>query len=156
MTRIALDTNVLAYIAGVDRHVDDGRKIESSRALLKQLRGRATLIAPVQALGELFVVLTRSGAHRDEARDAVLRMAQAFAAADSSSSAFLSALDLVAAHKLQLWDALILNAAAEAGCTLLLSEDMNSGFAWRGTVVVDPFAPSPDARLTRLLERAGD
>jgi predicted nucleic acid-binding protein len=62
VTRIAFDTNVLAYIAGVDRHADDGRKIDVSRALLKQLRGRATLIAPVQALGELFVLLTRAGA----------------------------------------------------------------------------------------------
>ncbi len=47
-------------------------------------------------------------------------------------------------------DALILNAAAEAGCELLLSEDMASGFAWRGTVVVNPFAPSPGERLARL------
>lgn len=149
--RIAFDTNVLAYIAGVDRHVDDGPKIESSRALLSQLRDRAALIAPVQVLGELFVVLIRSGASRDEARETVLRMAQSFGTADSNNSAFLSALDLAAAHRLQFWDALILNAAAEAGCTLLLSEDMSSGFAWRGTVIVDPFAPSRDERLARLL-----
>jgi predicted nucleic acid-binding protein len=151
VTRLAFDTNVLAYIAGVDRHAADGRKIEASRTLLKRLQGRATLIAPVQVLGELFVVLTRSGASRDEARETVLRMAQAFGAADSDSSAFLSALDLAASHKLQFWDALILNAAAEAGCTFLLSEDMSSGFTWRGVVVVDPFAPSLDGRLARLI-----
>lgn len=151
MTRIAFDTNVLACIVGVLRHADDGPKIEAGRALLKQLGGRAALIAPVQALGELFVVLTRAGASRGEARETVLRMAQSFSTADSNSSAFLSALDLAAAHKAQLWDALILNAAAEAGCMLLLSEDMSSGFAWRGTVVVNPFSPSLDERLARLL-----
>ncbi len=149
--RIAFDTNILAYIAGVDRHADDRPKIESSRGLLRALRERATLVAPVQALGELFVVLMRSGAARSEARETVLRVAQAFGAADSNSSAFLSALDLAAAHQLQFWDALILNAAAEAGCSLLLSEDMSSGFAWRGTVVVDPFAQARDERLNRLL-----
>ncbi len=151
MTRIAFDTNVLAYIAGVDRHADDGPKVEAARTLLKQLSGRATLIAPVQALGELVVVLTRAGASRDEARETVLRMAQSFAMADSNRSALLSALDLAAAHKLQFWDALIINAAAEAGSALLLSEDMSSGFAWRGTVVVNPFALSLDERLARLL-----
>jgi predicted nucleic acid-binding protein len=151
VTRLAFDTNVLAYIAGVDRHAADERKIEASRTLLKRLQGRATLIAPVQVLGELFVVLTRSGASRDEARETVLRMAQAFGAADSDSSAFLSALDLAAGHKLQFWDALILNAAAQAGCSLLLSEDMSSGFTWRGVVVVDPFAPALDGRLARLI-----
>lgn len=150
MSRVAFDTNVLAYVAGVERHAADAAKIDASRILLKRLLGRAALVAPVQVLGELHVVLTRSGSSRDEARDVVLRMTEAFDMADSSSSAFLSALDLASAHKLQLWDALILNAAAEAGCTLLLSEDMASGFAWRGTVVVDPFAASPDERLARL------
>jgi predicted nucleic acid-binding protein len=78
-------------------------------------------------------------------------LAQSFRAADSTTSAFLSALDLAATHKLQFWDALILNAAAEAGCALLLSEDMASGFVWRGTVVIDPFVSSLDERLTRFL-----
>ena len=75
------------------------------------------------------MVLNRSGASREEARETALRMYQAFGTADSSSSALLSALDLASAHKLRLWDALILNAAAQAGCTLLLSEDTASGFA---------------------------
>ena len=151
MSRIAFDTNVLAYIAGVDRHPDDAAKIDTSRTLLRQLRGQASLIAPVQVLGELYVVLNRSGASREEARETVLRMARAFGTADSNSSAFLSALDLASGHQLQLWDALILNAAAEAGCALLLSEDMSSGFAWRGTVVINPFAASVDERLSRLI-----
>ena len=150
MSRVAFDTNVLAYIAGVDRHADDAAKIEASRALLRQLRGRATLLVPVQALGELYVVLTRSGASREEARGTVLRMAQALGSLDSSRLAFLSALDLATTHKLQMWDALILNAAAEAGCTLLLSEDMANGLTWRGTAVVNPFAAVTDERLTRL------
>ena len=150
MSRVAFDTNVLAYVAGVDRHPDDAAKIDTSRTLLRQLRGRASLIAPIQVLGELYVVLNRAGASRDEARETVLRMKQAFGTADSNSSAFLSALDLASAHKMQLWDALILNAAAEAGCALLLSEDMASGFAWRGTIVINPFAASIDERLGRL------
>jgi predicted nucleic acid-binding protein len=55
-------TNVLAYIAGVDRHPDDIAKVDASRALLKRLRGRASLVAPIQVLGELHVVLSRAGA----------------------------------------------------------------------------------------------
>jgi predicted nucleic acid-binding protein len=150
VNRVAFDTNILAYIAGVERHPDDAAKIGAARALLQRLTDRAALVAPVQVLGELFVVLTRAGANREEAREIVLRMADAFAAAETTRSAFLSALDLASLHKLQLWDALILNAAAEAGCSLLLSEDMATGFAWRGAVVVNPFAAPPDERLVRL------
>lgn len=99
--RLALDTNIIAYVAGVDRHVDDEGKIARGRDILRRLRGRASLILPVQVLGELFVVLTRAGATREEARETVLRLAQALAVADTSRSTLFSALDLVAAHKLQ-------------------------------------------------------
>ena len=81
----------------------------------------------------------------------ILRMAQSLAVVDTGRSTLFAALDLVAAHKLQFWDALILNAAADAGCALLLSEDMAAGFSWRGTTVVDPLSSPVDERLAALL-----
>lgn len=149
---VGLDSNVLAYLAGVGRSPDDGAKIDAARALLATLSGRAQCVAPVQALGELFVVLIRAGASREEARTIVLRFQQSFALADSAESALLSALDLAAAHGLQFWDSLILNAAAEAGCALLLSEDIQDGFVWRGVTVANPFAVQRHGRLAALLE----
>lgn len=151
MTRIGVDTNVLAYYAGVDRHDDDAAKIDMSQDLFARLHSRAQIVLPVQVLGELFVVLTRSGEPRDAAREAVLRLADTFAIVDSTRSGFLAALDLATTHKMQLWDSLILNAAAEAGCAFLLSEDMGDGFAWRGTVVINPLVDPPDDRLMDLL-----
>ena len=43
---------------------------------------------------------------------------------------------------------MILNAAADAGCALLLSEDMRPGFAWRGVTVANPFAAAHFASAT--------
>jgi hypothetical protein len=34
---------------------------------------------------------------------------------------------------------MILSAAADARCRLLLSEDLQEGFTWRGVTVVNPF-----------------
>jgi predicted nucleic acid-binding protein len=51
----------------------------------------------------------------------------------------------------QFWDAMILSAAADAGCTLLLSEDMQNGFVARGVTVVNPLADAPHPRLAGLL-----
>jgi predicted nucleic acid-binding protein len=48
-------------------------------------------------------------------------------------------------------NALILSAAADAGCSLLLSEDLQSGITWRGVRVVDPFAKKMDVRLKRVM-----
>ncbi len=151
MTFIGLDTNVLAYLAGVERHPDDAQKVVEARRLIGLLSGTTRLVVPVQALAELFVVLVKAGDARSSARETVLTMSRGLAVVPSRPETLAAALDLATDHKLQLWDALILNAAADAGCTLLLSEDMHPGFTVRGLVVVNPFAAKADARLARLL-----
>lgn len=139
--RYGLDTNVLAYFAGVDRAPGDGHKIGRARELVGTLAVDAELVVPVQALGELFVVLQRAGASRVEARDIILAFQQDFTVAATAETTLLSALDLAAEHQFQIWDALIINAAADAGCTILLTEDMQHGFIWRGVKLFDPFGP---------------
>ena len=66
----------------------------------------------------------------------------------------LAAMDLAADHDLSIWDAVILAAAADAGCRLLLSEDMQDGFAWRGLTVANPFADRRHPLLTAILNEA--
>ena len=153
MTRVALDSNVLAYLAGVSRSAEDEAKITDARSLVKRLANQASLIAPAQAMGELFVVLRRSGAAADEARTIVIEFADAFGTSASEVHSVLAAADLVVDHKLQFWDALILTAAANAACTMLLSEDMQSGFVTRGVTIVDPFSKPIHPKLAAL--RAG-
>src|SRR3546814_856388 len=126
MTRVALDSNILVYLAGVSRTAEDDAKVERARDWLERLSKAASLIAPAQALGELFVVLRRSGASATEARAILLEFADSFGTSASVARTALSAADLVVDHKLQYWDALIVTAAADAGCTLLLSEDRRS------------------------------
>jgi predicted nucleic acid-binding protein len=148
---IGFDSNILAYLAGVNRGEDDVAKIGRCRTLLGQLSGKAACITSVQALGELFVVLTRAGASRDEARAIVLRFREGFTVAGSEERTLMSALDLAVAHRLQLWDSLILSAAADCGCAMLLSEDMQDGFVWRGVTVVNPLLPGLHRRLAEIL-----
>ena len=150
MTRVALDSNVLAYLAGVSRSSEDEAKITEARSLIKRLADHVSLIAPAQAVGELFVVLRRSGVPADEARAILIEFADAFGTSASELGSVLAATDLVVDHKLQFWDSLILTAAANAGCTLLLSEDMQSGFVTRGVTIVDPFAKRPHPKLAAI------
>ena len=144
---VALDTNVLAYAEGIN---DAQRQARAADVIANLPAGIA--IVPVQVLGELFRVLTgkakRSAA---EARDAILSWRDAISTRDTSAAALLAAMDLVADHHLSIWDALILAVAAEAGCRLLLSEDLQEGFTWRGVTVVNPFATDPHPLLAALL-----
>lgn len=148
--RLALDTNILAYGEGVG---DDERRAATHR-LLEELRD-ADVVVPAQALGELFRVLTGKARRSPRAaRTAVLGWCDAYEISDSTHAAFVAAMDLAVEHRLQLWDSLILNVAAESGCRVLLSEDLQHEFVWRGVTVVNPYA-HPDHPLV-LAARGGD
>lgn len=146
----ALDTNLLAYAEGVG----DQRRCELARSLVERLPISQVLL-PAQTLGELYRVLTgKAGFPPDSARSALLSWADSFDVADSTWSAFQGALDIAADHDLQIWDALILSVAAENGCRMLLSEDMQDGFTWHGVTIVDPFPNRPSLLLEEFLDQA--
>ncbi len=133
--RIALDTNILAYAEGVN----DAARRDAALALLRDL-SEQDLMVPAQALGELFVVLTRkAGREPAAARAAVLAWSDSFPLIDTTPAVMVDAMELATTHRLGFWDSVMLAAAAEAGCRLLLSEDMQHGFTWRGVTVENPF-----------------
>ena len=102
------------------------------------------------------MVLRRSGATSEQAREILLEFAEAFGTSASETRTALSAADLVVDHKLQFWDALILTAAADAGCALLLSEDMQHGFVTRGLTIVNPLAKETHPKLAALADPSDD
>ena len=133
--RIALDTNVLAYAEGVNGQ----ERKDAALAILSGLAEHEVLV-PAQARGELFVVLTRKAKRQAaDARSAVLGWSDSFALIDTTPAVILEAMELVTTHRLGFWDSVMLAGAAQAGCRLLLSEDMQDGFTWRGVTVQNPF-----------------
>ena len=115
-------------------------------ALLARL-GEDEVVIPVQALGELAHVLRRDRRDAAAITRSIAAWTSVFATPATDIDTFTLALDLAARHRLQIWDAVILAAAAEAGCSLLLSEDMQDGFTWRGVAVANPFAATPHPLL---------
>lgn len=149
--RIALDSNVLLYSIGIAKVPADHAKTSRIRPMIDQLEAREDVVCPWQTFGEAYNVMQRFGLARDLCRTTIEDWRLRFETIASSESAFIAAIDLATDHKLQFWDALIINVAAEAGCTLLLSEDLQSGFSWRGVTVVNPLAETLDERLLRTL-----
>jgi len=145
--QVALDTNVLAYAEGVG----DAVRCNAARQLIAALPDDAVVV-PVQVLGELHRVLTgRPGRPADDARDALLGWADAFSVADSTWTAMTVATDGAADHGLPIWDPLLLAAAAEQRCRLLLSEGLQQGFTWHGVTVVNPFLAPKHKLLSSFL-----
>ncbi len=147
--RVALDTNILVYAEGVN---GAGKK-KTALELLQRLP-QPDVVVPVQALGELFHVLVRKAARSgSKARTAILEWQDTFACVETSTAVMRAAIDLAADHHLSIWDAVILSGASEAGCRLLLSEDLQDGFTWNGVTVTNPFATPTHPLLEALLAR---
>lgn len=145
--KVALDTNILVYAEGVNGVA----KRDEALALLRGLPAHAVVV-PAQALGELFNVLVlKAKRPRDTARTAVLTWRDAFAVSETSAVVMINAIDLATDHEMSVWDAVVLSAAAEAECRLLLSEDLQDGFTWRGVTVTNPFGARPHVLLKGLL-----
>lgn len=149
--RVALDTNVLAYA----ENVNGTGKRDVALDLVRRLPQDAVVI-PAQVLSELFNVLVRKAAKsQTDARTTLLEWRDTFAVVETSSEVVLMAADLATDHHFAIWDAVILSAASQAGCRLLLSEDLHDGFTWGGVTVVNPFASPRNVLLQVLLGDVG-
>ena len=145
--RVARDTNILAYAEGVN-----GPDMKRTALDLVLKLPEDAVLLPVQCLGELFHLLVRkAGRTPAKARAAILSWRDAFPLIETSPEVLSAAADLATDHQLSIWDAVILSATAEAGCRLLLSEDLLEGFTWKGVTVTNPFSATKHELLAALL-----
>lgn len=134
--RSFLDTNVLAY---TDDH-DAPRKQAIALELIERARRDASGVLSTQVLQEYFVAATRKlGVPARIARRKVELFAR-LQLVRLDLDHVLGAIDLHRLHSLSFWDALVLRAAADAGCRSLYTEDLQPGLRIEGVEVVNPFA----------------
>ena len=132
-----LDTNVLVYAAS-EREVDRPKAV-LARVLLR--RGPSEFAISLQVLQEFYSV-ARSPKKLALSHDESLRFCQqwrAFTVSEPTLALFDRALDLCQRHQLSYYDAAILAAAGQLGCTKVYSEDLNDGQGYDGVRVENPF-----------------
>jgi len=133
-----IDSNVFVYLFDDT----DARKQDTARSIVRAgLEDGAARISH-QVVQETLNVITRKIAARatpDQARrfmDAVLVPLWRIM---PSQQMYHRALDIQARYKYGFYDALILAAALEGGCTRLYSEDFQDGQKIEGLVIENPF-----------------
>jgi predicted nucleic acid-binding protein len=147
--RFALDSNILIYAEGAQDEVKRDIAIE----LVSRLGPGAALL-PLQAAGEtLRWLLSRGRLGRREAVQRIKAWSERCILLPFAPGSFDHALELVGQNGLQVWDAVILSACAEARADVMLSEDMQHGFSWRGVTIINPFILSSDERLELIPNR---
>lgn len=135
MARFFLDTNVVAYADDLDAPV----KQAVALGLLEQAYGESAGVISLQVLQEYFVTATRKlgVASADARRKVELLSRMELVRLDAPD--ILAAIDLQGLHGFSFWDALIVQAALLARCTILYSEDLQDGLRLGSIQIVNPF-----------------
>ena len=145
--KAAIDTNILIYAEGFG----DDQRVGAATSLIERLHKSETGLS-VQVCGEVMAALVRKfRCSADEATSRLNGWRDVFETHSLTVEGFDAVLGLVRDHKFQMFDAMILSSAAEAGCKAMLSEDMHSGFKRRGVTKVNPFAQTPHPMLGTLI-----
>lgn len=137
-----VDTNILLYA------LDDsaGGKRGQARALVEQLWESREGCLSVQVLQEFFVNVTRKIAKPldvETAKEIVADLSRWYLHVPAADDV-LAAIGIHQRTGISFWDAMIVRSAAEIGCAVLYSEDLNAGQDYSGVRVENPFQP-PDA-----------
>lgn len=135
--RTFIDTNVLVYLFDMDA----AEKQQRAREVVASLTASRALVVSSQVLSELYVTITRKlelPASPADALDAVEALS-VFPVVAIDAELVHRAVRRSQSEPLSYWDALILEAAVEAGAETVYSEDLQPGDSYRGVTVVDPF-----------------
>lgn len=135
--RSFFDTNVLIYAD--DKSASSKQKCAID--LVAQHRRAGTGVVSMQVLQEYFVTVTRKlGVDAKIARRKVELLAE-FDVAAPDVADILAAVDLHRLHSFSFWDGLIIRSAKQAGCSVLLTEDLQDRREVDGVRIINPFAP---------------
>jgi predicted nucleic acid-binding protein len=132
---VFLDTNILLYACSAA--TDDRAKKAKAEELV--LNSRFALSA--QVLQEFVAnALKKKALGLSESNiDATLEMARHVRVLPLSLPLIVKAVELRRGHQISHWDATILAAAQELGCSVLYSEDFSHGRRYGDVLVTNPF-----------------
>ena len=134
--RAFFDTNVVVYA------YDPAAGFKQARAalLIERHASEGALIVSAQVLQESYVNLVRKRFLEPALALRVIEGLCKGSVVAANSASVLRGLQLSQRYQLSPWDGLIVQAALDAGCTTLFTEDLQAGQRFGELEVVNPFA----------------
>jgi len=137
--KIFLDTNVFIY--SVDSSPNLKEKADIAREIVKQHIRNGTGVISIQVLQEFYQVSTQKIQVPLSLEDALeyLHYMAVLETVHPDFNMLVSAIYLHKRLKLSFWDGLIVQAAAAANCSFLLTEDLQDGLQVADLIIKNPF-----------------
>ncbi len=134
-----IDTNVLVY------HIDDTdpRKSDIAHAIIRDAMATGNACISYQVVQEFLNTMVRKAEQplsRDDAHTYLAEILTPLCRVFASIPLYQNALDIQARYRFGFYDSLIVAAALSAGCTQLLTEDLQDGQRIEGLEIRNPFA----------------
>ena len=145
---VSFDTNVLLYATAPSSVPKRNRARD---VIARGIRaGEGVLL--LQTLAEFSsVAIRKAGIPVEAVRRTVDAWRAVLSVRPAENDDLSAALDAVKKHRLAFWDAMLWAAASRVGVRHLLTEDMQDGFELDGVTFVNPFEPSNDPLIDRIL-----
>lgn len=132
-----VDTNVLVYA----HDTDAGERHATAKALIAELWNDRGGMLSTQVLQEFYAVVTkkfRPAMPRAQTR-AIVAAYTEWCVVTTEPTLIIAASRLEEDHALSFWDALIVQAAIQAGADRLVSEDLQNGRRFGALTIENPF-----------------
>ena len=149
------DTNILVY---AQDSTDPFKRLRAQEALGEAIK-TDRLVISTQVMQEFYsVALRKRWMTPAQAQGLLVRLAE-HTVVPASADSVLRSVALQQRHKLSIWDALVVQAALDARCAVLFSEDLQEGRrfdppagAGPELLVVNPFTLPPEAACLAVHE----
>ncbi|NJD86890.1 MAG: PIN domain-containing protein [Betaproteobacteria bacterium] len=136
--RCFFDTNVLVY----SRDPDDAAKRAHARALIEKSIEEESFVVSTQVLVEFYATSVRRRLLGPAQALDLVRFWGGHDTVPHTPDLVVRGLELHQAHSFSVWDGLIVQAALDARCDVLLSEDLQHGRRFGDLEVANPFLPA--------------
>lgn len=131
------DSNILVYMYDRRDPVKHGRAFKVVRRAMETGTG----VLSAQVLGEFYNTVTRRIPEplSDNVVEGAIGLLSVMPVVELDLTLVQRAIGTCRRYQISYWDALIVAAAERAGCSRILSEDLNPGQLYNGIPVVNPF-----------------
>ena len=130
------DTNILVY----RQDPLDTRRQQIAKDLIEAAMLNGTFVISTQVLQEFYNTMLRRRFMPAAAAQSLCELWAEHDVVNATPSLLFQAFALQQRYQTSLWDALIVQAALDGGCTTLYSEDLQHGTRFGALEVVNPFA----------------
>ena len=135
MMKTFIDTNIIVYANDKRDAAKQNKAIQILRNLMHQRNGAIS----TQVLQEYAFAAIRK---LNQSHNVVLRqikLLEAFEVINQTPEQIRRALEITHSYQISFWDACIISNAEHADCTVIYSEDLNTGQFYSGIQIVNPF-----------------